>query len=90
MFYTIIKVREYTASNKSRGLFPAELSEVGSSAGLPLPVADEGSLAESPRSKREAAHLVCAASSSGTASVIDEIGGKIKYAIGRYTIAGGR
>ena len=55
-----------------------------------MPVADEGSLAESPRSKREAAHLVCAASSSGTASVIDEIGGKIKYAIGRYTIAGGR
>ena len=32
-------------------------------------MADEGSLAESPRSKREAAHLVCAASSSGTASV---------------------
>ena len=45
--------------------------EVGSSARLPLPVADEGRRAESPRSNLMGVPLVGAPFKSGTASVID-------------------
>ena len=71
ILYTYI-AREHMTPDKSQVLFPAELSEVGSSSSLPLPVADEGRLEESPRSKARCVPLVGAPLASGTASVIDE------------------
>ena len=72
-FYFIhLLVFEHTYLDKSQVLFPAELNEAGSSSSLPLPVADEGRLEESPRSKETKVPLAGTLVSSGTASVIDE------------------
>ena len=71
--------REFTPDTliKSQTLSIAKLNEAGSSPRLPLPVADEGRRGESPRSSLKGVLLVGTPFKSGTASVIDEIGGKI-------------